>query len=279
MKRLSETNEAAPSKARMNAATDGGARGQGDVRPFSPALAAAVMSLLAAVSMQGCGVTPMTEEACLDLDWAEMGAERGLRGQEPASLYRYEQACAEHGLAPDSDAYARAHRRGLDAYCTLENGYAGGRGGGRDARGCASAPRSGYGYGYDLGLAVRDVLDRSETRNRLMSGRTEVRRLNREISQKEMSSGMDLLQSDEERERKRGEIQALRDRRDGLLDEIEESYDALSEAIRRYEGLASNPIRHSPEFPFRSELMRVELEIQRLKVDMPMERQMLRFPL
>lgn len=68
-------------------ASSGLLRRRANVHPLSPAAAAAaVMSLLAAVSMQGCGVTPMTEEACLDLDWAEMGAERGLRGQEPACL-------------------------------------------------------------------------------------------------------------------------------------------------------------------------------------------------
>ena len=242
------------------------------------------MGLLAALALAGCGVAPMTEEACLNLDLAAMGEEHGRDGRAPVSLYRYEQACAAHGLVPDTDAYARAHRRGLAAYrtryCTLENGYERGSRGVGDLRGCPAGGFRGFRYGYDLGLAVNDVNGRAAVWDRsVTSWRLEVQSLSRQIMQAEMWAGTGFLHTEEEQERKRRELRNLRDRRDDLADKIEESAAALREAIGRYRQFASNPIRHSPDFPYKSQLMSVDLKILRLNTDMQMELQQLRFAL
>ena len=78
-----------------------------------------------ALSLQGCAT--LSENECETADWWLIGQKDGSEGLPLAHLEEYRESCAEHGVAPDRDAYAKGRRSGLAVYCTRFTGYEVGR--------------------------------------------------------------------------------------------------------------------------------------------------------
>lgn len=93
-------------------------------------MSAARLLFLGAVAWLVAGCSGMSEQACVSADWRTVGFEDGTLGRSEASIGRYRQQCAEHGVAPDLDSYRAGHADGVRVYCRASNGFAVGHGGG-----------------------------------------------------------------------------------------------------------------------------------------------------
>ena len=85
---------------------------------------------IAALAVLVSSCASMSEEECMVADWHALGFEDGAAGQQIAQLSRRRQACAEHGVRPDTEAYRAGRSEGLRLYCTEQRGYRLGRAGG-----------------------------------------------------------------------------------------------------------------------------------------------------
>ena len=79
------------------------------------------------VALAGCA--GMSEQACLTSDWRTVGFEDGTLGRGVGTIGSYRQQCAEHGVAPDLDAYRAGHAEGVHIYCRAGHGFDVGRSG------------------------------------------------------------------------------------------------------------------------------------------------------
>ncbi len=84
---------------------------------------------LCAVGYVLAGCSGMSEQACVTADWRTVGFEDGTMGRSVGNIGSYRNACAEHGVAPDLDAYRAGHAEGVQLYCRESNGFAVGQSG------------------------------------------------------------------------------------------------------------------------------------------------------
>ena len=78
---------------------------------------------LCAVGYVLAGCSGMSEQACVTADWRTVGFEDGTLGRSEASIGRYRQQCADHGVAPDLESYRAGHAEGVRIYCRESNGF------------------------------------------------------------------------------------------------------------------------------------------------------------
>ncbi len=79
----------------------------------------------AALLIPGC--SSLSERECRATDWWAVGQKDGTLGRPSSAITEHREACAEHGVPPDSDAYEEGRRSGLLVYCTRFSGYRVGR--------------------------------------------------------------------------------------------------------------------------------------------------------
>ena len=90
-------------------------------------LATAILLAGLALLLQGCATLSGNE--CETADWWLIGQEDGSEGLSLTHFEEHQKSCAEHGVTPDREAYAKGHRSGLAVYCTRFTGYKVGRSG------------------------------------------------------------------------------------------------------------------------------------------------------
>ncbi|MEW8026253.1 MAG: DUF2799 domain-containing protein [Candidatus Thiodiazotropha sp.] len=76
----------------------------------------AILSLLASCAT-------MDKDECQVADWYIIGYEDGAKGHNLSYLGNHRKACAEHGIAPDTERYEQGRLAGLNEYCTQLNGF------------------------------------------------------------------------------------------------------------------------------------------------------------
>lgn len=86
---------------------------------MSPMRALAALTLTC--TLAGCA--GMSEQACLSSDWRTVGFQDGTLGRPVGTIGNYGKACAEHGVAPDLEAYRAGHAEGVAIYCRASNGF------------------------------------------------------------------------------------------------------------------------------------------------------------
>jgi hypothetical protein len=106
-------------------------------------------ALLLLLANAGC--SSMSEKECLATDWQAVGYEHGVRGHSGDGLAASRQACAEHGVRADLEAYRTGREQGLREYCRAARGYELGAGGGRYAGVCPATLEPGFLRGYEAG--------------------------------------------------------------------------------------------------------------------------------
>jgi hypothetical protein len=84
---------------------------------------------LCAMAYVIAGCSGMSEQACVTADWRTVGFEDGTGGRSVGNIGSYRNACAEHGVAPDLEAYRAGHAEGVQTYCRESNGFAVGHSG------------------------------------------------------------------------------------------------------------------------------------------------------
>jgi hypothetical protein len=105
--------------------------------------------VLAALLLGGCAT--MSEEECVTADWHTIGYEDGAAGQTVAMLGKRRQACADHGVQPNANAYRAGRDEGLELYCTEMRGYRIGRAGGTYGGVCPQDLEGLFLVGYESG--------------------------------------------------------------------------------------------------------------------------------
>ncbi|WP_237067293.1 DUF2799 domain-containing protein [Microbulbifer guangxiensis] len=180
------------------------------------------IAVLAIIALLLGGCATMSEEECITADWHAIGYEDGAAGQAVAMLGKRRQACADHGVQPDANAYRAGRDEGLELYCTEMRGFRTGRAGGTYGGVC---PRDleglflvGYESGRELYEAQRAV---NEVANAIQSAHNERENILDDIT--EMSAH---LVSDEATKEERIELLAdiarLKTRHSDLEHEIED---------------------------------------------------------
>ncbi len=123
------------------------------------------------VLLAGCAGKPsMSENQCAVGDWQTVGYRDGVNGQRSTALLRHQDACMEHGVAPDRASYMAGWEQGAREYCDPNNAYHIGERGWSHANICPSDQKAGFLAAYQEG-------------RRLYEARVTVANLEREIDQ------------------------------------------------------------------------------------------------
>ncbi len=194
---------------------------------------------------QGCAT--MTEAECVMADWQIVGDNDGAAGEPSSRLADHQKACAKHGITPNRAEYEKGRQRGLQIYCTRDNGYVVGRRGSVYHGVCTGAMRhqfeSGYLIGQDIYVAetkverIRSETDRFKSR---------IRRLERDKDELTDRITSDEVSSDERKaalkeiKYKDREIEDLRRQLEDVI---------AHKAIAEYELLRALGRAHGLPFP------------------------------
>jgi hypothetical protein len=135
-------------------------------------------SMLAMLALVGCSHATLTKEECRTVDWRTVGYEDGVAGRPADQVGLHRQACAEHGVRPDLDAYLAGRAAGMREFCQPHNGYRAGANGVEYYDSCppelAPAFEAAYESGRELYIRERRVADADAA---IASRRYEIHRL------------------------------------------------------------------------------------------------------
>ena len=145
-----------------------------------PAAVLAVLGLL----MLGACTSQMSKDECRTVDWRTVGYEDGVAGRPGDRIGEHRRACAEHGVAPDLNAYLAGRTAGLREYCQPHNGYRAGANGYTYYDVCPADLAEAFEQAYDEGRALhvreRRVADADE---QIEARRREIRRLEDRVAE------------------------------------------------------------------------------------------------
>lgn len=113
------------------------------------------VSIVLAALLAGCA--SLDRDECRAADWYAIGLEDGARGRALERLGDHRRACAEHGIAPQTERYLAGREAGLKTFCTYERGFEHGRSGQRYAGGCPAAMAASFQSGYQLGRELHEL--------------------------------------------------------------------------------------------------------------------------
>lgn len=126
-----------------------------------------IMALLLA-ALAGCA--SMSKEECLTAEWTEVGMRDGQNGEPRATFVDHVKACQEAGVVADQRRYMAGWERGIQYFCTPENGFEAGRRGRSYSSGtCPAALEPGFRYRYERGYEIyraQQEINRLDTRIR-----------------------------------------------------------------------------------------------------------------
>lgn len=168
-----------------------------------------VLSLLS-----GCATLSETE--CISGNWQQIGYKDGKYGRDSDYILKHESACAEYDVRVDREAYESGRVKGLNLYCTADNGFNRGNTGSYPNPSC-KAGYPDYDDGYYDGLLER--------RDRLQHQLGEAHHEHDVLTEVQRR-----VKDEEEIERVNHELEDLDDDIDDLHDEIEE----VNELLDRY---------------------------------------------
>lgn len=111
--------------------------------------------IAALVLLSGCA--SLDRDECRSADWYAIGLEDGARGRAVERLGDHRRACAQHGIAPQTERYLAGRNEGLKTFCTYERGFSHGRGGHAYTGACPAHLAAGFQSGYQLGRELHDL--------------------------------------------------------------------------------------------------------------------------
>ena len=110
---------------------------------------------MAALLLAGCA--GMSESECQWSDWRAVGYEDGAQGRSTETFGQYRKSCADHGMAPDFQAYQAGREAGLKEYCQESRGFQEGSQGNRYAGVCPADVETRFLQGYHEGRTLYDL--------------------------------------------------------------------------------------------------------------------------
>jgi hypothetical protein len=132
--------------------------------------------------LAGCAGKPsVSEHQCAVGDWETIGYRDGVNGNRSTALLRHQDACMEHGIAPNRASYMSGWEQGAREYCEPSNAYHIGERGWSHNNICPTDLRAGFLTAYQEG-------------RRLYEARVTVANLEWEIDQK--TGRLDAIKSE-----------------------------------------------------------------------------------
>ena len=111
--------------------------------------------ILVVMLLGGCA--GMDKSQCLTADWRTIGFEDGANGKAETAISSYRQDCADHGVAPDLNAYRLGHSEGSAVFCTSRNGFNVGKRGDSYQQSCSATLEEDFLAGYRDGKTLYDL--------------------------------------------------------------------------------------------------------------------------
>ena len=190
------------------------------------------------LALAGCAGKPsLSEHQCAVGDWETVGYRDGVNGHRSTALLKHQDACMEHGVAPDRTAYMSGWDQGARDFCQPNNGFYLGERGRAHNNICPAELQGGFLTAYEEG-------------RRLYQARLAVSNLEWEIDQKTgrleaikseiISAGAAQLNSEltvEERVQLGARVQRLLDEQTRLKQEIPELEAELAIKSRELDSL------------------------------------------
>ena len=156
---------------------------------------ARLLLVLGCVFLAGCAT--LDEDECRTADWAQIGHADGRAGHSRARLEAHREACAKLGIRPDAERYFAARERGLERYCTPENGWRVGRSGDSYEDVCPPELERAFLARYRAGREIHEARQRVD---RLENERAELeRRLDKAKSDEQRRELRDQLRRNDRR--------------------------------------------------------------------------------
>lgn len=184
----------------------------------------------AALALGSCAT--MSAEQCMAGDWSGQGYVDGQSGLTMSRLDEHAEACAKHGISPDSAAYAAGRRQGLVQYCTPRTGFEVGRTGSVYAGVCPPDLEADFMDAHRDGQIVHEVETAlSNARGRVNSLGSRLEELDEKITAKQAEARAEGL-TEAQREQIRDRIQEIRRERADTEREWRRAQDEIDDAER-----------------------------------------------
>jgi hypothetical protein len=113
------------------------------------------IAIAAIFFLAGCAT--MSEEDCATADWDLLGEDDGLAGETHEKFVERAERCARFGYDADESAYREGRDRGLEHYCTPDNGYETGRNGGTYRGVCPADLEGEFLAEYNIGRRLYEL--------------------------------------------------------------------------------------------------------------------------
>lgn len=181
-----------------------------------------VLIVAAGAAMTALGsCATMSQDQCLAGDWVGQGRADGAAGYGQGRLSDHAQACARHGVTPDSSAYYRGHQQGVRQYCVPGRGFRVAVSGGGYANGfCPADLEQDFLYAYSDGRLVWDAIQRvGDLRGRADEFRGRAAEYEQDIRNEERRLADEEGLTQEQRRTIRDRINRLRRDRDTANDQ------------------------------------------------------------
>ena len=127
-----------------------------------------ILSLMLIITGLLFGCATLSKNECLQADWFEIGRRDGAVGKPRAIFQEHVEACMEHAVKADREAYYAGREEGIRFYCTHDNGFNMGRRGVRYRRVCPADLEPEFLAGYNKGFELHRYEGKlAELENRL----------------------------------------------------------------------------------------------------------------
>ena len=202
------------------------------MRPERSGITLSLVLLL--IGLGGCA--SMSEEECVMSDWHTIGFEDGSQGYTGERLGDHRRACAEHGIAPDFQAYQAGRDEGLGLYCQPSRGFNLGASGGQYRGVCSANLEAEFLDGYRAGAELYNLRANVSAANSQISAREYELQRNRELIRDKEAALLDRETTTQERILLLADLKDLAERTGQLETEIDVLID---DRARHEERLAS----------------------------------------
>lgn len=99
----------------------------------------------------------MSKEECQMGNWYDYGHRDASKGASSELFMEHSEACTKHGVSGNKEQYMAGFKEGLKEFCTPENGYQFGIGGGQYKNTCPPALHTKFNASYKKGKEIYDI--------------------------------------------------------------------------------------------------------------------------
>lgn len=111
-----------------------------------------IAAMIITVGLVSCA--SLSKNECLQADWFELGYRDGSMGRSRAIFQKHYDACLDHSVRADRQAYYKGRDEGLKVFCTEQSGFNKGRAGRSYSYVCPPALEPDFLAGYEKGRAL-----------------------------------------------------------------------------------------------------------------------------